>query len=202
MKPIGRNRGFTLLEVVLGSCLLGILVFKASVAISTATKFTAEGTSALVLEDQARRSLDRIAYAIMGSDRDTLIPVTQAPLYSEQLDYRVSLGIQNGQVVWDDPERIGLGVQENQLTWFENPQTFNERRIVWSNLVRPFLEGEIPNGVDDNGNGLIDEKGLSFVIFKNMVTIRLTLGRQVAGGRWIDETVETKVTVRNPTAGL
>ena len=197
-----RTSGFTLLELILSISLLGILVFKASLAISAAAKFTSEGTSSLVLEDQARRTLDRIAYAIMGSDRDTLIPETEAPLYSEQLDYRISLGIQNGKVVWDDPERIGLGAQENQLTWFENPQTIEERRIVWSNRVRPFLEGEIPNGVDDNGNGLVDEKGLSFVIYKNMVTIRLTLGRQVPGGNWVDETVETKVTCRNPASGL
>jgi prepilin-type N-terminal cleavage/methylation domain-containing protein len=195
-----RAGGFTLLELILSLSLLGILVFKASVAISTAAKFTSEGTSALVLEDQARLTLDRIAYAIMGSDRDTLIPEPEAPLYSEQLDFRTSLGIQNGQVVWDDPERIGLGAQKNQLTWFENPETLQERRIVWSNGVRPFLEGEIPNGVDDNGNGLVDEKGLSFVIFKNMVTIRLTLGRQIAGGTWVDKTVETKVTCRNPAS--
>ena len=69
--------------------------------------------------------------------------------------------------------------------------------MVWSNLVRPFLEGELQNGIDDNGNGLIDEKGLSFVVWKNSVTIRLTLGRQVEGGDWINETVVTTVTCRN-----
>jgi hypothetical protein len=73
---------------------------------------------------------------------------------------------------------------------------------VLSNIVRPFLEGEIPNGIDDNGNGIIDEKGLSFVVNEGSVTIRLTIGRQVAGQAVIEETLESTVMCRNLGEGL
>ena len=49
--------------------------------------------------------------------------------------------------------------------------------MVWSSLVRPLLEGEIQNGKDDNGNGLIDEQGLTFVIDGRAIRMRLTIGR-------------------------
>jgi len=190
--------GFTLLEVILGLSLFAILMAKVAMAVNSANRFTSEGTSAVVLEDQARAALDRIAYAIMGSDRDTLIPDQEAPLYSNDLDFRVSLGVDDGGVVvWDDPERIGLGESENQLMWSSNPDAPEERRVVWSNLVREFLEGEVPNGADDNDNGLVDEKGLSFVIFRNSVTIRLTLEKPGPGGRRMVESVQTTVTCRN-----
>ena len=55
----------------------------------------------------------------------------------------------------------------------------------------------MPNGVDDNGNGLIDEQGLAFTIFRNTVTIRLSLLRLSADGQPIEKTVETTVTCRN-----
>jgi prepilin-type N-terminal cleavage/methylation domain-containing protein len=194
--------GFTLLEVILGLSLLAILLVKVAMAVNSANRFTAEGSSAVVLEDQARAALDRIAYAIMGSDRNTLIPDVEAPLHCTDLDFRVSLGVDDGGViVWDDPERIGLGDSQNQLTWRSNPGLPEERRVVWSNLVRDLLEGELPNGVDDNGNGLIDEKGLAFVIFRNSVTIRLTLEKPGPGGRRMTETVQTTVTCRNLGGG-
>ena len=109
----------------------------------------------------------------------------------------MSLGVENGVVVWKDPENIGIGEQPNQLVWRSNAGTLAERRVVWSNILRPYLEGEVLNGIDDNGNGIIDEKGISFVLFRNSVTIRLTLGRELPGGGFAEETVETVVTVRN-----
>jgi hypothetical protein len=65
------------------------------------------------------------------------------------------------------------------------------------NWVRELLEGELPNGLDDNGNGLIDESGLSFEIDGDTITIRLTLERFDAEGTLITRTVETAVTLKN-----
>jgi len=191
------SAGFSLLEILLALALLVILIGKITVIMDTSSQFLNQNMADVVLEDQAQRSLDRVAYAILSSDRGTLLPEAEKPLFTSSLDYRVSLGVENGEVVWNDPENIGLGAQPNQLTWRSNPGTPEERRVVWSNIVRPFLEGEILNGIDDNKNGIIDEKGISFVLFRNSVTIRLTLGRELAGGGIAEETVETTVTVRN-----
>ena len=63
----------------------------------------------MVLEDHTRRVLDRIALAIMGSDSGFLIPDPNNPLlHTTELNYRLSLGIEDGEVIWDDPSQILL----------------------------------------------------------------------------------------------
>ena len=151
----------------------------------------------VALEDQARRVLKQIAYEVMGANRETLNPDSPAPGGTERLRYQVNLGVQDGEVVWGDPEQLQLAELEKQIVWSENPETERERRVVWSSLVSPYLSGEIPNGMDDNGNGLIDEKGLSFVMENNSVTVRLTLERIDERGESVTRTVETTVTCRN-----
>jgi hypothetical protein len=63
--------------------------------------------------------------------------------------------------------------------------------------VRDFLEGELPNGVDDNRNGLIDESGLTFVIESGVVRVLLTLEREGRGGESLTYTRESVVHCRN-----
>lgn len=197
MKSARNNAGFTLLELMLAVVLLAIVAVKAHGALSVAQEATGKETRELVLEDQARRVLRQIGYAVMGSDRATLAPGAEAPISTDSLRYRVNLGIQDGEVVWGDAEQVALNELEGQIVWSQNPGAEAERQVVWTSLVSPYLGGEIPNGMDDNGNGLIDERGLSFVVDRNSVTIRLTLERMLDGGESVTQTVETTVTCRN-----
>jgi len=193
----GRRGGFTLLETMLAVALLVIMTVKVHDTMVAANNASTESTRRVVLEDQARRVLQQIAIAVMGANRDTLIPDTGAPMSMSDMRFQVNLGIQDGLVVWSDPERVALDGARNHVYWSANPDAENEYRVIWSNIVTPFLEGEIPNGMDDNGNGLIDEKGLSFDVNRNAVRIRLTLESLDADGSSITETVETTVTCRN-----
>ena len=99
--------------------------------------------------------------------------------------------------MWSDQERIGLADNHTQLVWSQNPGKDEELRVVWCNLVGRYLEGELANGTDDNGNELIDEQGLSFSLQGDQVSIRLTLERQGPDGSFVQKTVETTVTCRN-----
>ena len=202
-RPHNPRAGFTLLELMLALVLLSILFAKAYGAMTAAANATSTATREVVLEDQARRVLRQIGYSVMGSNRETLIPDAQAPLSTEDLKFQVNLGIQDGVVVWSDSEQVAMQEAKHQVYWSQNPDAENERRVVWTSLVAPYLEGELPNGMDDNGNGLIDEKGLSFVVDRNAITIRLTLERVLDGGEVVVKTVETTVTCRNlPEPGL
>ena len=51
--------------------------------------------------------------------------------------------------------------------------------------------------MDDNGNGLVDERGLSISVIGDVWTIRLTLVGKDARGRMIYYTAESSVTPRN-----
>lgn len=177
--------------------LLAIVGVKAAMVMTTASETQRNDSAVMALEDQARRVLEQIAYAVMGSDRESLIPDPESPIFSTSLRYSVSLGVENGQVVWDDEEEIGLSLDESQVIYRRKPEMPDELRVAWCNVVRPFLEGELQNGDDDNGNGIVDEKGLSFVVDRDAVTIRLSVEREGPGGEPVTETVRTMVTVRN-----
>jgi hypothetical protein len=194
-----RRAGWTLIEVVLASTLALGVVTKAAFVMHAALGLAGDESASMHYEDQARRVMDQIALAVMGSDRDSLVP-TVDELHTDHITYRFSLGLEDGEVVWSDPEEIRLDAGAGNggvVEWRENPDAANERRAVWTNLVSPLLEGETINGVDDNGNGLIDEDGLSFVLDGSRVVIRLTLRRPEVDGRTVQETVERVVTCRN-----
>ncbi len=199
MRNMGNKSGLTVIEMMIVLSLLTIVGIKIFMVVQTAGKAQAEGTTSIVLDDQARRVLDRIAYAIMGSTRETLFPDPESPVFSASLEYEVSLGLDaSGEVVWGDPEKIELSEPQTQVIWRENPDEAEERRVVWCNTVSPFLEGETPgNGLDDNGNGLIDEEGLCFSLDGDRVTIRLTLQKTNKDGTRVTHTVETVATCRN-----
>lgn len=189
--------GFTLLEVLLAISLFGLVGFKVYGAMTAMNQSVDEQSLDAQVEDQARRVLRQIAYEVMGSNRETLAPDAPAHLGSDSLRYQVSLGVQDGEVVWADPEQLSLEERMKQVVWSENPETEIERRVVWSNMVAPYLEGELPDGMDNNGNGLIDEKGLSFELDGNSVTVRVTLESVKKDGSSAAKTVQTTVTCRN-----
>ena len=76
------------------------------------------------------------------------------------------------------------------------PRTKSQTTVL-ARFVREYLEGEVPNGKDDNGNGLVDEMGLSFDSIGMVWTVRLTLERRDANGNLCTQTVQTAVKMRN-----
>ena len=194
-----RNRargGWTIIELLLATALVTVVMGKAVFVMKAALGLAGEQSASMHQEDQARAVMDRIALAVMGSDRASLLPQIEQ-IHSNSIRYTFSLGLEDGAVVWSAPEEIRLGGTGTSIEWREKPDAADERRVVWSNLVSPLLEGETVNGVDDNGNGLIDEDGLSFVLEDQRVVIRLTLSRMESDGRIVPETVESVVFCRN-----
>jgi len=197
-RALHRTRaGFTLLEMIISVGLVALVVTNIVMAMDSSTKAYEAGASRVEVEDQARRTLDRIALAVMGSSREGLAPGQEFPFDTDSLTYQLNLGYQDGEVVWSDPERIRREEVAAQITWSKNPGIPGEQRVVWTKWVSEYMKGEVLNGIDDNGNGLIDEKGLSFTIEENLVTIRLTLEKTGPDGNSVTVPLETQVDVRN-----
>ena len=189
--------GLSLVEVAIGLALLAVVGFQAAEIFHFSAKSQSEGVSTLALDEHARSVIERITFAVMGADPESLGPEVGPRWDADTLRYRVNLGIQDGEVVWGDSEEIGLTDSVGQVAWRQRPDELDERRVIWSNAVRPFLQGELPNGVDDNGNGLVDESGISFDVDGDLVTVRVTLETPRAGQEPLMRTLEARVTCRN-----
>jgi len=172
-------------------------VGKLIIVLEQAQRAHQEESVSLQLEDQAMELIDRISYALYGAASANLTPISQAPFPTSTIHFRISLGVEDGEPVFSDPEVIGLSEDGNQIYWGQNLGAGNERVVVWANSVAEMLQDEVFNGVDDNNNGLLDELGLSFTMDRKSVTVLLTLERVQDDGRRTQVSKSTMVTCRN-----
>jgi hypothetical protein len=192
--------GFTLIELTIAAAVLVIVLGNVYMVLSDTQRNYGSKTTANDVDVRARRTLDRIAAALVGASRDTLTVAREAPENDSEINFATSLGIADGVPMWSNPQRIALSSDASpSISWVENPGEPHETRVIWSRDVRQFAAGDVPNGIDDNGNGLIDEKGLSFAIEGNSVRVTLTIERPGANGKPVTKTLSTLVTCRNGT---
>lgn len=191
------QRGLSLIEVTLASALVAVVAIKVLGTLDAASENSTRDTAASELDAQASHVLRQIGFAIMGSHPETLVPDVDVPMTSTSVRYQVSLGVEDGYPVLAEPEVIALDAGGEEIYWTDEPDLEDQRRVVWTRLVAPFLEGEIPNGIDDNGNGLVDESGLAFAIEGINVEIHLTLTRVLNDGTVLRRTLTKTVACRN-----
>lgn len=189
--------GFTLLETLIALTVVGLVLGNIVMVTRSTSDAYDEEMSKASLELQLDQTLDRIALALMSASAASLQPGAANPAFHSTLSYAQNLGVQAGEVVHGAPERISLRIEGGEVVWIERPGEPGERMATWTRSVREFLEGERPNGIDDNGNGLVDESGLAFVIESGVVRVLLTLERNGRGGDSLTYTRESVVHCRN-----
>lgn len=155
----------------------------------------------LELEVLAAQTLDRVVLALMSAQAEGIDPLNEAPLNDRQITYVISRGVdQNGDVVWSDPESVGLVDGTDEVVWQRNPGAPDELRVVWGRYVAQAALGEsIGNLADDNGDGLIDEYGLSFHLDDGgaSAVIQLSLARETEAGNMLRTSARQRVAFRN-----
>jgi prepilin-type N-terminal cleavage/methylation domain-containing protein len=192
-----RRAGFTLLEVMITLSLVSLVMYNVWMVLRESSTAYSARTVDYDAEVQAQRTLDRIAQALIGASSDTIETPVTSPLYADWLRFDINIGFENGLPVLGNTQEIRLETPAQEVVWIENPEAAEERRVVWSRWVRQFLEGESPNGFDDNQNGVVDETGLSFDLDGDMVIIRLTIEKPGPEGTTITKTLRSQVTCRN-----
>ena len=186
-----------MIEVCISMVILALILMNVHMVMRASTNAYKAGVVISSLESQADQTMHRIAMAVMSSSSQEITPSTEAPLFTPRIDYTINLGMEDGELIWSDPERIELQQATGQIVWSQNPEDPEVRSVVWSNWASGFLEGEIPNGEDDNNNEITDEEGLSFTKEGDMVTILLTLERTDGEGVHYLKTLERHATCRN-----
>ncbi len=206
----------TLIELAIAAVLLVLTAWSAILFVqSTSHAYRTETVSA-ELDRLARETLDAIETNLRPADQAAILPVAaQAPASLSSVGYQRGIGFLGGVIQWGNPERIQFEydaadpddgvdndldgtVDEGEIVWIENQGLAGERRMVLCRWVAENLDGEAPgNGLDDNGNGLIDEAGFCADFSTGRATVRLTLRRKDPFGNLVDRTLQRSIALRN-----
>ena len=184
--------GFTLLEIVIVMLIFSIISTAALTLLISSQNVFGSGTTIANLENQARRIVEQLANEIQQSSVSRLSPAPPAlPEYLDSMTYQINIGYVNGVIQWSTP--ITLAFQ--------------------------YAAGETDDGIDNNGNGMIDEgfltrtqdgvtqyitywvkdDGFHLSIDRNKLRIHLELENTNNRGTIMETSVETIVELKNPS---
>lgn len=125
--------GFTLIELVLAACIFGLLLGGVTYFQSKASSHSREISARSRAETQARRAVERVLDELCGISSALLVPDPTGALGSDQIAFQKPVTVSNaGVVAWSAQNRLALALDD----------------------------GETDNGLDDDGDGLVDERRL------------------------------------------
>ena len=185
------QKGFTLIEVVISAGILAIMMVVVYALLASSTRSFQQQSVQVWLDGNARDQCDRISRELLDAGRSTLFPLN--PNNSTTLSFQRVTGFTGGALVY------GPVIQ---YSWVLDP-------------------AETDNGVDDDGDGLVDEgrlirteagqtvilirdalqeDGLQFTRLagQDSVNITLTLQRRDGSRTVVTRVATTTVRLRNP----
>jgi hypothetical protein len=149
--PRNRRAGFTAIEAIIAASLFVILFSSAILAArgGLGAFRTTQGTGDA--ETRARRALDRAVFELMSTGGSTLIPDPTTDFGTSALQFRQAIGVNGTAPLWS-----------------------TDRSLVFE-----YAEGEADDGVDNDGNGLVDDGVLVFTRDVGGTNTRVILCRGV-----------------------
>lgn len=211
-----RNAGLSAIELIFAIVIFGLSVAVPVQMTGRLGQAFESGSTIQELDQGGRRTLDRLTERLQGSAAANITPPGMvAPLNTSTIDFQQAIGLAGDDLVWANPERIrfeysptdandgldndGNGlIDDGVIVWIQNADMADESRTVLCRGVMENLEGEIPNNnQDDNGNGLVDEAGLSFDLDGDWIRVWITIGKVGDGGIITLHTIERTIAFRN-----
>ena len=132
--PCTPPRGFTLVEMLVGAALSVVLVLGIFSALDSGGRFVERGVRIAEVESHARRLLERMTRELESSGVGTFVPGGSLVTGSSDLTFQRNQGYVAGAIVWGAQARI-------------------------ASVLDP---AETDNGLDDDGDGLVDEGRLTY----------------------------------------
>ena len=131
MNPKNREAlgGYALIELVLAGVILAVALGSLTLFMRNTATALNSGASQTELDAELRRTLRRIVEELQPSGLSVITPQPFAPEGGREIVYRRSEGQVNGRIRWGAPRRLAFALDT----------------------------GELDDGLDNNGNGLVDE---------------------------------------------
>lgn len=124
------HAGFTLVELILAAALTSVIGLALGVVVFTSASSYERGAMDADLEERVSRTLERVSEELRFVDRELLDPALSAPFAASFATYQRVVGYADGVPVHGEPLRIALQLDPH----------------------------EVDNGIDDDGDGLTDER--------------------------------------------
>src|SRR5262245_43945957 len=129
--PIRRSSaGFTMVELLISLAVMSTTLLAVALAFERASDSYEDGTVDRALEAQSHRALDAMARQFLDAGTGQIAAPPAAPLGASTLTFRRATGFDGTNVVWGDFLTFALELEE----------------------------GEINDALDNNSNGLVDER--------------------------------------------
>jgi hypothetical protein len=149
------------------------------------------------MESRGSRLMERLVDALRRSGSTTLTSVPTTPLWTTTVDFQRTQGFAGATEEWGEVEGLRVDLATGSLSWLLEPSLPDAAVIDDVRSVRPLLEGELANGLDDNGNGLVDEPGFCVTREDDALVLHLTLEETAPDGSLLTRTWATRVFSRN-----
>jgi hypothetical protein len=235
MRAARGKAGFSLVEVAVATAILVAISGLVMGSVSSAESVGRIAAYRAGLRTQARTAVERIARLLRDSGpsmisfpsgggaaplgassisfrRATAWSVTAAAVVPSA-PYAIAWVPAPGEIDGDGIDNEGDGLIDDGVIQVTEPDAAgNPHTYTLATGCPKLAQGEgqdvglTANGVDDNGNGLIDECGLSFDLAGSTLNIRISLARRGPdpldpnhpGAEIIEESVATSVLLQNP----
>jgi hypothetical protein len=134
-------------EMTVVVLLCALLLGSITMALERASSIFEHGTAAGDVNARAARALFRVSQELIGARRSTLAPAPALPFGTDTLEFETAVDTAGSVITWGPRRQIAL-----QLA-----------------------AGELDNGVDDDGDGLIDERSIVRVDNPGLPGVRRTV---------------------------
>jgi type II secretory pathway pseudopilin PulG len=207
-----RRAGFSMVEAVIVLALFVLLMSAAILAARGGMQAFRTARDVSDAETRVRRGLDRIIFELLSAGETELVPNPTGEFGTADLQFRRVVGLTGtapdfgptyrlafeyttGEID-DDIDNDGNGLVDDGVVVLTRDVGGTEHRAILCRGVCEMLEGEEPNGADDNGNGVRDEAGFNIHRVGDVLFVRLSVEEPVETGT-IVRTLETAVRIRN-----
>ena len=213
------SAGFSLVELAITVVLLVIVLATALRIGTTIAQGSSTANAASEADASVGRAIERMSRALQDSGTGWCGAVVPGVSYDD-VSYRRVVGWDVVAGIQTIDERIFLErspsdaddgidndtngiVDDCRVVWVRSPGQPDQMITIVTDRVPEFLEGEIGgNLVDDNDNGLIDERGLALDFAGSGVRVQLTVVERDGEQRDVVRTASRTVWFRNEAASF